>query len=37
MACWGIRKPGMYPDPDVPGFTPSGIFKKGKKLHIKCL
>jgi len=28
----GIRKPGMYPDPDVPGFTPSGIVKKGKKV-----
>ena len=28
----GIRKPGIYPDPDVPGFTPSGIVKKGKKV-----
>ena len=27
----GIRKPGMPPNPEVPGFTPSGYVRPGKK------
>ena len=32
----GIRKPGMPPYPEVPGFTPSGYVVPGKKWHMKC-
>ncbi|MDA9802679.1 12-oxophytodienoate reductase, partial [Gammaproteobacteria bacterium] len=28
----GIRKPGMPPNPEVPGFTPSGYVVPGKKV-----
>ena len=28
----GIRKPGMPPIPEVPGFTPSGYVVPGKKV-----
>ena len=28
----GIRKPGMLPFPEVPGFTPSGYVRPGKKV-----
>ena len=28
----GIRKPGMPPNPEVPGFTPSGYVRPGKKV-----
>ncbi len=28
----GIRKPGVGPDPDLPGYSPSGIIKPGGKL-----
>ena len=28
----GIRKPGMPPNPEVPGFTPSGYVRSGKKV-----
>ena len=27
-----IRKPGLPPEPDVPGFTPSGLVRKDKKV-----
>ena len=28
----GIRKPGQPPNPEVPGYTPSGLVKKDKKV-----
>ena len=30
--CGGFRKLGMQPDPDVPGYTASGLVKPGKKV-----
>ena len=30
--CGGFRKLGMGPDPDVPGYTASGLVKPGKKV-----
>ena len=33
--CGGFRKLGMGPDPDVPGYTASGLVKPGKKVAHK--
>ena len=30
--CGGFRKLGMQPDPDIPGYTASGLVKPGKKV-----